>query len=323
MASVASSEGEIGALEQILDASGDVIDRNVYEDQELLVAGHIFADRYTLDQVYLFEQLIEIYCADLKLGSPNRGLLETQLVEHIGDNGLQPSNLDKNVKNLHQRTQIAVAMLSIMRTSCDSLHSVEEHAHSSDEQDENELYELDKLNKERARELAEKGFVSVDDGEIADWESLLVLSGPFLVDKETVSEKLIFEPTSFIEQEGFEYLGSEAIGAIAEEGSDSVVSLYKSVFGTVSITEVDVSGYEISDTDYVTQTYFETSTVGETEVLSFVMRGQTTGAFETQYVWADDELNREYTISVNINANDPASSSHADSLLEIVGKISN
>jgi hypothetical protein len=322
MTSVASSEGEIGALEQILDASDDVIDRNVYEDQELLVDGDIFADRYTLDQVFLIEQLIEIYCTDLKLGSPNRGILEAQLVKHIGDNELLPPPPDKGVKNLQQRSQIAVALLSIVRTSCDSLHSVEEHAISSNEQDKNELYELDKFNKERARELTENGFVSVDDGEIADWGSLLVLSEPFLVDKETVSEKLRFEPTSFIEQEGLEYIGSEAIGAIREGGFDSVVSLYRTVFGTVSITEIDVSGYEISDTDYVTQSYFETNTVGETEVLSFVMRGQTTDAFETQYVWADDELNREYTISVNINTNDPASSSHVDSLLEIVGKIS-
>jgi len=229
IARVASSEGELSALEQTFNTSGDVINKNVSEDQELLNDRDVF----------------------------------------------------------------------------------------------NELQALNKLNEELAVELLENGFVSVDDGEIADWESLLALNGPFLVNRKAVSEKLRFEPTSFIEQDGLEYIGSEAIGAIAKEGSDSVVSLYKTDFGAVSITETDVSEYESADMDDVTQSYFETTKVGELEVLLFVMRGQTKGEFETQLLWADELLNREYTISVNMNANDPTSSSHLENLFALVNKISN
>jgi len=323
MARVASSEGELSALELTLSASDDVINKNVSEDQELLNDGDVFSERYTLDQVFLFEQLIENYCSNLKLDSPNKGHLENRIVKYIGDNELLSSRHHNDIEIREQRSKVAVALLSVMRTSCGSLNSVADKADSLKEQDGDELQALNKLNEELAVELLENGFVSVDDGEIADWESLLALNGPFLVDQKAVSEKLRFEPTSFIEQDGLEYIGSEAIGAIAKEGSDSVVSLYKTDFGAVSITETDISDYASADTDDDTQSYFETTKVGESEVLSLVMRGKTTGEFETQLLWADELLNREYTISVNMNANDPTSSSHLENLFALVNKISN
>jgi len=323
IARVASSEGEVGALELILNTSGSVINKNVSEDQELLSNGDVFAEKYTLDQVFLFEHLVENYCVNLKLDSPSQGLLENRIVEYIGNNELFSPHLHNDIRILQQRSKIAVALLSVMRTSCDSLNQVPEQVDSLKEQNDNELLALDELNKKLAVELLENGFVSVDEGELTDWESLLALHEPFLVNQKVVSEKLRFEPTSFIEQDGLEYIGSEAIGMIAKEGSDSVVSLYKTDFGPVSITEIDMSDYELSDMNNAAPSYFKTTKVGESEVLVFVMRGQTTGNFETKLLWRDELLNRDYTISVNMNVNDSTSSGHLEKLFALVKKTSN
>lgn len=311
------------SLKNEFNIDADTFRDNLVLDQELLSDGDIFSDRYTLEQVILFEILVDTYCSNYQKDLSDQGNLESKFIEILGDRGISVPPRDS--EEVRRRTKVAVAALSLTRSLCASmLHTHEEVV--SDEQADRELFKnIEKMSRAHGDEILENGYITVNPGETSNWEEQLLAYEAYLLDKETVLTKLVFQPTSLRDLEGFEYVGSEPIGAISEDGFDAVVSLYRTSFGVVSVQETDLSNYEIELLDFTPAdgqyTDFKVERIADQDVYELVMREPDDGNFESQFSWEDSLLNRDYSISINMNLSDPQNTAHRKTLLDTIKTI--
>ena len=175
------------------------------------------------------------------------------------------------------------------------------------------MAEVDKYRKE----YAEKGFVEVPDDQIYDIESHYEKYKGFLKSYEDVRNTLTFNPSPIIEEDSFEFLGAEAVGAQGSSGSTAVVSIYETKLGKLSIEELDT---ETSHSKTYTAEDAYNIQVGERKATLTIQKGEFSGKFHSSVSWEDPNSLKKYTVELNLNLNDPVNEKDRKFLLEVLAK---
>lgn len=168
---------------------------------------------------------------------------------------------------------------------------------------------------EYQREYKEYGYVKKSDSEIYDIEKQYQSEGVFLRNYEIVKKALSFQPSTLIEDPTVDFLGSEGVGVQSSSGFSSVVSVYGTSVGKVTVEELDVN--TSNSKTFIDSGAFNIK-VGKNKAILSVSKGKYSNQFLSHIYWKDLDSRRDFSVQVNLNLNSPSRVSDRNYLLGIL-----
>lgn len=164
-------------------------------------------------------------------------------------------------------------------------------------------------------ELKRNGFITVEDDSIRDIESTYEDNKDSFEAMNQVQEKLAFVPTTVQESGSFKFLGAEAVGAETSSGHSSVSQVYETPIGKMLILEEDKL---VSKSFTTVEPEFLNTDIAGVKGSVLPQRGKEDGKFITEIYWSNPVTNREYTVEVNKNLNDPENTQSRKEVIEFL-----
>lgn len=153
------------------------------------------------------------------------------------------------------------------------------------------------------------------DSEIYDIEKQYQSEGVFLRNYEIVKKALSFQPSTLIEDPTVDFLGSEGVGVQSSSGFSSVVSVYGTSVGKVTVEELDVN--TSNSKTFIDSGAFNIK-VGKNKAILSVSKGKYSNQFLSHIYWKDLDSRRDFSVQVNLNLNSPSRVSDRNYLLGIL-----
>lgn len=164
-------------------------------------------------------------------------------------------------------------------------------------------------------ELKRNGFITVEDDSVRDIESTYEDNKDSFEAMNQVQDRLAFVPTTVKETESFKFLGAEAVGAETSSGYSSVSQVYDTPVGKMLILEEDKL---VSKSFTTVEPEFLNADIAGVKGSVIPQRGKEDGKFVTEIFWSNPVTNREYTVEVNKNLNDPENKESKDEVIEFL-----
>ena len=219
-----------------------------------------------------------------------------------------------------------ILMLSMLEVMCESssAESVDDFAEIKKPSIATVLSDLG-MTEEEYNELILKykkdykkhGYVEKSDEEIYNIDEHYNANKGFLKSYNSVRKLLDFEPHALIKESTFSFLGAENIGVQSSSGSSSMISIYETKVGKLSVAELDVSASS-SETFIAKQSY--NSKVGNNDAILSVSKGKYSGEYLSNVFWKTKDSSREFSVQVNLNLNDPDNQKEKKYIFDVLSK---
>ncbi|MBN4080117.1 hypothetical protein JYT31_00480 [Beggiatoa alba] len=265
--------------------------------QEKLFASSINSDLHVLKN----ERHVDI---------PNQ-VFAVLIMSKMACNGISSGYMGNEVESVINRAGYQLGTAAIR----DGSNSSNEFLEMAAKQFGSTVEEWEEEKKKELKELKDKGFLEVDDAKIGDLESYYNQNKGSLKSIDEVKEQLAFFPSNAVAKGNYEFLGATAAGVVTDSGYSSIGTIYDTPIGKISIHEEDLvvaNGFTSVEPEYLN------IKIGKHKASLILLKGKENGKFKTEIYWNNPVSNREYTVDVNINLNDPAIQEKREELLNFL-----